>query len=425
MRRAGDGAPGPGGAEALAGGGTPGAGGAAVTTGADAAATYRADDADAPALELRGLSCGHGRRPVLADVTLEVRPGELVALVGPNGSGKTTLLKTVAGHLRPLGGEVRLLGRDLASLDGCERARAMASLFTERQRTELLTCQDVVEAGRYPFTGALGRLGARDREQVRLAMEATRTLGVAGRDLAHVSDGQRQRVLLARALCQEPRVLVLDEPTSHLDVHAQAEVLRLLRAQARERGMAVLASLHEVDLAQKAADRVACVRDGRLVRQGPPDEVLDAAFVSELFGLGETSYDPAFGSVELGRVPGEPRVFVVAGAGTGAACFRALQRAGVPFATGVLHAHDVDGALARELASAAVLERDFEPVGDAALARAREVLAGCEAVVCCLGPDDLGPGNARNAELVALARELGLPVFPDAASCLAALGSQR
>lgn len=349
-------------------------------------------------LELRGLDVGHGQRALVRDVCLAVRPGQVVALIGPNGSGKTTILRTVAGQLRALGGVVELFGRELGDIPAAERARTMSVMLTGRPATELLTCRDVVEAGRYPFTGRLGVLGEKDHEAVTAAMRATGVLDIAARDFAHVSDGQRQRVLLARALCQEPLVLLLDEPTSYLDVRAQLEMLQLLRREARERGIAVVASLHEIDLAQKAADHVICIRDGRVAFQGPPDEIFTAERVAELYDLAPGSYEPAFGSVELARPEGEPRVFVIAGGGTGASCFRRLAREGIPFATGVLHRHDADGLLAAQLATRVVYERDFEPVSERAVEEAREVLLSCERVICCV--KEFGTVNARNAELL-------------------------
>ena len=359
-------------------------------------------------LELRGREVGHGARALVRDVCLAVRPGQVVALIGPNGSGKTTILRTVAGQLRALGGVVKLFGRALDDTPATERARTMSVMLTGRPQTELLTCRDVVEAGRYPFTGRLGVLGEKDHEAVTAAMSATGVTALADRDFAHVSDGQRQRVLLARALCQEPRVLLLDEPTSYLDVRSQLDVLQLLRREARERSIAVVASLHEVDLAQKAADHVICIKEGRVLCQGSPDEVFTAERVAELYDLAPGAYDPSFGSVELTRPEGEPEIFVIAGGGTGASCFRRLTREGTPFATGVLHEHDADGLLARSLATQAIFERDFEPVSAESVARARDVLLGCREVICCVS--GFGTMNARNAELLDTARSAEISV---------------
>ena len=272
----------------------------------------------APILEARGLAVGHGARPLVRGIDLAVEPGQVVALIGPNGSGKTTLLRTIAGQLAPLSGTLRIAGRDAAALAAPERARICAALFTERPRGDLLTCADIVEAGRYPFTGRMGALSDEDRAQVRAAMRAAGVWELRDRDFAHMSDGQRQRALIARALCQEPRLLILDEPTSYLDIRAQLDMLQLLRRRARERGIAVVMSLHEIELAQKAADWVACIRDGRVLCQGSPDEIFRAPTIARLFDLDERSYAPLFGSVELGAAGGAPRAFVIAGAGTGA-----------------------------------------------------------------------------------------------------------
>lgn len=371
-----------------------------------------------PALELERVAVGHGARPLVRDIDLAVHPGEVLVLIGPNGSGKTTLLRTIAGHLTPLAGSIKICGTPASTWPPRDRARTVAALFTERPRTELLTCKDIVDAGRYPYTGRFGILGEDDEEEVRRCMEATGCWAYRDRDFAHMSDGQRQRALIARALCQQPRVLILDEPTSYLDIRAQLDMLGLLRRYARERNVAVIASLHDIGLAQKAADSVVCIHDGVADAQGSPAEVFRRPRIASLYDLEEAEYNDTFGSFELDRATEAARVFVVAGGGSGAACFRALQRADIPFAAGVLHRHDVDGMLAESLAAHVVYARDLEPVDDGDVERAAAHLAHCEALICC--PERFGTMCARNADLPERARALGMPVYPTAEAYLAA-----
>lgn len=378
------------------------------------------DDGEA-LLAARGLAVGYDGTALLSDVDLTAFPGQVTTIVGPNGSGKSTLLKTLARQLRPLGGQVFLEGRDLSLAAAGELARTVAVMLTQRPGTELLTCRDVVEAGRYPYTGRLGVLGEADHAAVREAMELASVWDLRERDFMRVSDGQRQRVLTARALCQEPRVLVLDEPTSYLDVRWQVGLLGLLRRLAKERRMAVVMSLHELDLAQKASDRVLCAKDGRIVHSGTPEDVFTREVIGALYDLDGTAYNPLFASVELERPKGAPRVFVVAGGGTGTGAFRALARAGVPFVAGVLHENDVDCALAGELAGEVVTERAFEPIGDVAFERAREALSGCEAVIACT--ESFGTTNARNKSLLEAAQAAGIPIHRTVEACLESLTS--
>ena len=362
-------------------------------------------------LHVAGASIGYAQgAPVVADVELTLRAGEVLTLIGPNGSGKSTILKSAARQLDLLGGCVYLDGDPLRDMPAAEVARRMSILMTQRVNPELMTCEDVVATGRHPYTGRLGLLDAEDRARVAQCLALVHAEELAGRDFCEVSDGQRQRVLLARSLCQDPEVMVLDEPTSFLDIRHKLELLSILRDAVRERGLAVLMSLHELDLAQRVSDTVACVHGGRVERVGTPDEVFCGDYIRKLYGLETGSYDAAYGSLEMPPVPGVPRVFVVGGAGRGVVTYRRLQRAGVPFAAGVLHEGDLDLPAARALAAEVVCERAFCPVGAEAFARAAGLVRSCERLVCCLGADDFGPGNARNRELVALAQGLGKAV---------------
>ena len=329
----------------------------------------------------RQLTVGYDGVPLIKDITIGVDRGEIVTLIGPNGSGKSTILKSITRQLRALGGQVFVGSEELRALSPKALATRLAVVLTERSRTEWLTCRDVVALGRYPYTGRLGLLSGEDEAKVAAAMAAVRVSDIADRDFTAISDGQRQRVLLARALCQEPELIVLDEPTSFLDVRHKLELLALLRDMAKRKGIAVILSLHEIDLAQKLSDRILCVKGDHILLSGPPEEVLTEAAVAELYGIGAGSFDPAFGSVELPRVEGAPRALVLSGCGTGVPVYRALQRQGIPFAAAILHENDVDHRLARRLAVEVVSEKPFMPISEAALARALALVEACPRVI--------------------------------------------
>lgn len=252
-------------------------------------------------IKTENISAGYSGKVIVAGVELELRAGEILTLVGPNGSGKTTLLKTIAAQLAPLGGKVWLAGKALEELSAKEIAGKLALVLTLQSRTDRMTCADVVSTGRYPYTGRLGILAEQDKRKVEEAMELVHTLELRDADFNEISDGQRQRVLLARAICQEPQVIVLDEPTGYLDIRYKLELLSVLKKLARERNTAILLSLHELELAQKVSDRVACVKDGKIEKIGIPQEVLTEEYICHLYDLKEEEYRVYFGGTEKNK----------------------------------------------------------------------------------------------------------------------------
>ena len=248
--------------------------------------------------ETQDLAIGYSKTPLAENIALGAKPGQILTLIGPNGAGKSTLLKTLAGQLAPLGGTVLLDGQDLTAYTGPDRARKLALMLPHTRRTELTTCFEFAAAGRIPYTGRLGILSPADRQAVQHALEVAGAAHLAYRDLNCISDGQRQRVLLARAICQQPQVLLLDEPTSFLDIKGKIELLTILQKLAHEDGLAVIVSLHELDMAQKVSDAVVCVFPDHVSGVLTADEAFAPENIRALYRLSEEQYTALFGAAK-------------------------------------------------------------------------------------------------------------------------------
>ena len=240
----------------------------------------------ASALRTEKLNTGYEGRAVVSGVNIEIHKGEIVTLIGPNGAGKSTVLKTLAGQLAPLGGTVYINDHEAGSYPPAEVSKYRAVMLTERMSSEQMTCFEVVSLGRYPYTGKLGILSEDDRHIIRESMELVHISDLEDRDYHAISDGQRQRVLLARAICQEPQLMILDEPTSYLDIRHKLEFLDLLRSLVRDRNIGVVMSMHELELAHMVSDKVICITsDGKIRCSGTPEEVFTDDLISELYGI--------------------------------------------------------------------------------------------------------------------------------------------
>lgn len=349
------------------------------------------------------MTVGYGKTPLIRDIKLHVKPGEIVTLIGPNGSGKSTILKSVIKQLDLLGGTVFLDQMPMGKMPEKEVARRMSVLMTERIHPELMTCEDVVGTGRYPYTGRLGILTDKDREKVKEALELVHALDLAQQDFMELSDGQRQRILLARAICQEPKAIVLDEPTSFLDIRHKLELLTVLKDLVREKNVAVLMSLHELDLAQKVSDYIVCVNGDTVERCGTPEEIFTTSYITKLYGITKGSYQAELGFLEMAPIKGPPKVFVIGGNGSGIPVYRRLQRKGIPFAAGILHKNDIDYPVALALASEVIAEESFTPIREETFERAAAVLKTCSQVICCL--EEFGEINKKNKELAELSAD--------------------
>jgi iron complex transport system ATP-binding protein len=233
-------------------------------------------------ISVEDLGFAYDGRPVLEGIDLEVQEGEILALVGPNGSGKSTLLRNIAGVLKPSAGVVYLDFKELRKLTPRELARHLGAVEQDRRVGFDFAVKELVELGRLPHLSRLERLGSEDHAAVRRAMELTHVEGLAERAISTLSGGERQRAFLAIALAQEPQALLLDEPTAHLDINYQVELMELIRERARA-GLTIIMALHDLNLAACYADRIALLHRGRIVTLGRPEEVLTPRSIRETF----------------------------------------------------------------------------------------------------------------------------------------------
>jgi iron complex transport system ATP-binding protein len=236
-----------------------------------------------PLLEVREVDFGYGGRFRLAGVSFEVAAGEILGVIGPNGSGKTTLVRLVSKVRAPERGEIRLAGTSLSRLSRRALARQVAVLPQDVAPAFALTVEELVLMGRHPHTEGRFFETAGDLERAREAMALAGVGELADQPLDTLSGGERQRATLARALAQEPRLLLLDEPTSHLDLRHQREVVGLLRRLNRERGLTALLVSHDLNLAGEVADRILLLSAGRVARIGTPAQVLDEAVLEQAY----------------------------------------------------------------------------------------------------------------------------------------------
>ena len=356
-------------------------------------------------INMDNLAVGYDGKALIHDICIGIERGEIVTLIGPNGAGKSTILKSITRQLKIISGNVTIADANLSKLSFRDLSTKMAVVLTERMKPELMTCHDIVATGRYPYTGKLGILSREDEQKVDEAMEAVHAQELGDRDFNAISDGQRQRVLLARAICQEPEIIVLDEPTSFLDVRYKLELLSILRNMAKKKGITVIMSLHEIDLAEKVADKIICVKGDRIAHYGKPETIFKEEAIRDLYGIDNGYFDPVFGSLELPRPEGEPKILVISSGGNGIPVYRELQRKNIPFAAGILYTNDIDYQLARLLAVRTVTEKPFEEISDQTFAEAMELVNSCEKVIDA--GVMVGKTNRRIAELLDKAKKAG------------------
>ncbi len=370
-------------------------------------------------LEAYDLTIGYNGDPVLREVSLTTARGQLVGIVGPNGSGKSTLVRALSRVLPPMRGRVLLDGADIYGMTARELARRLAVVPQDNQVAFDFPVREIVLMGRAPHLSRFGLERPHDYAIAEEAMRLTHTEVFAERPITSLSGGERQRCMVARALAQQPEVLLLDEPTAHLDINHQIEILDLTRRLTAERSLATLVVLHDLNLASQYCDQLLLVAQGRMLAEGTPQEVVTESRIRAAYGadvhirLHPTSGRPYV--TLLSRLPTaakatrQTKVHLICGAGTGLHLMRRLTQLGFAVSVGVVNVADTDQVEAEALELPRVEEAPFSPIEDDTHRQNCELAREADVVVVTGIP--FGRGNLRNLEAAVRARGFGRRVL--------------
>ncbi len=371
-----------------------------------------------PALHCTDIEAGYREHDALRGVSFAVEENEMVGVIGPNGAGKTTLVRVLTGLLKPRRGEVRLFGEDATTMPARERARLVGVVPQGLQTPMAFTVEEIVGMGRLCATSRWRGISAEDREAVERAMVYTDVVELRARPFMELSGGERQRAVIAMALAQTPRLIVMDEPTSYLDLKHGLEIMQIVERLNREHGVTVLTVSHDLNLAAEFCSRLVLLDQGQIVTDGPPRETLRPDLLRRVYHCDvHVQTNPASGSVMVMPRPrlvaGEPgrgvHVHVIGGGGSCAELLRRLTLGAYTVTCGVLNRGDTDAQAAKALDVAGVTEEPFRPISSQRVAEALEMSCPAEAVVVCGVP--FGPGNLDNLKVAEAALERGASVL--------------
>lgn len=355
-------------------------------------------------IEIVDIDVSYGAKKILETITFHADTGEILGIIGPNGSGKTTLLKAMSRVVARDSGEILLDNRDLDALGYRELARQVAVVPQDLSIGFDYTVRDIVMMGRHPYIGRLASETLRDVEICDHAMHLANVAHLGGMSIHDISGGERQRVLIARALAQEPKILLLDEATSNLDVSHQVEILNIIRDLTGK--ITVVSVFHDLNLAAYYCDRLLLLKDRKVYATGTPEEVLTYENIREIFQMetlvrphpltGKPYVLPVY--THQSRVGANRRVHVVCGGGTGSDILQLLRAAGFTVTCGILNVLDTDYGTAMRLGIPCVAEPPFHGITSESLADLRECLDDADAVVVTSMP--IGRGNLDNLRVL-------------------------
>ena len=370
-------------------------------------------------IKIKNLHFGYGKNIIIRDINLEIKPGTFLSIIGPNGSGKSTLLKNISKSVLPQKGYIELDATNLLLMKPRQIAQKMAVVPQDTVIDFSFSVYETVLMGRTPFLGRFENEGVKDFALARWAMEITNTWHLKDRSVTEISGGERQRVVVARALAQEPRVILLDEPTAHLDIQHQVELLELLRSLNSTTGLTVVAVLHDLNLAAQFSERVILMDNGEIFAEGSPDNVLTPANIRKVYSMEVAITDNPltgrFNVIPLGRAKSDSKdcrglhIHLICGGGTGVFILDRLTQLGYQVSCGILNIGDTDWSRAKMLGVEVVEEAPFAPISEKTLSIARMLMDKANCIV--ITPIPFGNGNISNLRLAVEACQAGKPVL--------------
>jgi len=368
-------------------------------------------------LTIEGIDCSYGSVDILKDVSFAVKSGQFLGILGPNGSGKTTLLKSISRVLKPKKGAILIGEEDIYEMKTVDVAKQLAVVPQETPVTFDFTVLEVVLMGRNPHMARFKMEGKKDLEIAKKSMELTRTWEFADRPVTELSGGERQRVIIARALTQEPKILLLDEPTTHLDISNQLEIMDLIKHLCETDKLLIVAVFHDFNLAARYCDSIILLKDGKIVAVGKSDDTLTSKNVKKVFNVDTiVKKHPITGQlhvIPISRPIIQQQksliVHLICGGGTGSPVMKILLDEGYRITAGVLNLLDTDQETAHVLSIPTTNEAPFSPITDEPHKANLQMISKADVLV--ITPTQFGDGNLRNLEAAEAALEKGIPTI--------------
>lgn len=354
-------------------------------------------------LVTKDLKVGYGKKVVVDGVNFQLEKGEILCILGPNGCGKSTILKSITDHLKLIDGSINILEKDLNKMPAMNRAKEMSVVLTEKASPEMMTALEVVSIGRYPHTNHLGRLSENDKKIIEESINIVNGEKLQDKEFKSLSDGEKQRIMIARAICQEADTMILDEPTSYLDIRYKIELLNILSQLSIEKEKTIIMSLHEIDLVSKIADKVMLIKDGKVFKYGTPEEVITDSIIEQAYDLRAGTFNTTLGNVELPKTKGEAKVFIVGGGDNANILYRGLNKRKIGFYSGVLFENDIAFNISEALGNHTIVGKSFVDIEIEKINKAKDYIRNCKYII------DLGEIfegiNKGNKELLKFASE--------------------